>query len=153
MEEKPILIKGGLSCDDRGIVSFVNDFSLDNIKRKYTVRNHKKDYIRGFHAHKHEKKWVEVLVGSAYIICYKVENWKSGGADSQNIYKFTLSEYSPSILYIPEGYANGFKSLDDNTVLQFYSNLSIKESLGDDYRFHWAGQNDDFKLAWADNYR
>ena len=63
MEDNIILLNGGLAVDDRGQVSFVNDFHFENVKRFYMVSNHKQGFIRAWHGHKNESKYVSVVSG------------------------------------------------------------------------------------------
>ena len=49
--------------------------------------------------------------------------------------KFVLTAKNPSILYIPSGYANGFKTLSTDTKIIFFSTSTLKDSVDDDYRF------------------
>ena len=141
------LISGDIAIDDRGSVSFVNDFNFKGVKRSYTVENHKVGFIRAWHGHKKEAKYVHVISGSALIAAVKVDDWNSP-SKSLEVNKFTLSENKPSILFIPPGYANGFKSLTANTKIVFYSTASLDESAGDDYRFDY-----NFWNIWEDDYR
>jgi dTDP-4-dehydrorhamnose 3,5-epimerase-like enzyme len=130
----PQLIEGGLSVDDRGEVGFINDFDLSKIKRFYWVSNHKAGFVRAWHAHKHESKCVTVVKGAALIGAVKIEDWVSPSKDSK-IWRFTLSEHKPALVYIPEGYANGFMSLTAETKMIFFSSASLEESREDDVRF------------------
>lgn len=135
MEEKnPILTKGGLSVDDRGTVSFVNDFDFKNVKRFYVVENHKQGFIRAWHGHKNESKYVFVVKGSAVVAAVKIDNWENPSKNLQ-VNRFTLSDKTPSVLFIPAGYANGFMSLSEDAKLIFYSTSELKDSLNDDIRF------------------
>lgn len=133
-ENRATLMKGGLAVDDRGSVSFVNDFNFNNVKRFYIVENHKRDFTRAWHAHKKEAKYVMVIKGSAIIGAVKIDNWENPSKDAE-VNRFVLSEKNPSALYIPSGFANGFKSLTDDTKLIFFSTSSLEESLGDDFRY------------------
>ena len=63
--EEPKIISGGLAVDDRGVVSFINDFNFSNVKRFYQVENHRQGFIRAWHGHKKEGKYVYVCQGSA----------------------------------------------------------------------------------------
>lgn len=130
----PQLIKGGLAVDDRGTVSFVNDFNFDNVKRFYTVENHKQGFVRAWHAHKKEAKYVMVVKGSAVIGAVKIDNWNTPSKDLK-INRFVLSEKNPSVLFIPAGYANGFMSLSEDAKIIFYSTAELKDSLNDDIRY------------------
>lgn len=130
----PQLIEGNLSIDDRGEVGFINDFSFDKVKRFYSVSNHKSGFIRAWHAHKQEAKYVTVIKGAAVIAAVEIDSWDKPSKDNK-IWRYTLSEHKPSVLYIPAGYANGFMSLTTKTKLIFFSTSSVKESQGDDIRY------------------
>ncbi len=132
--EKPYLIEGGFTIDDRGQVSFVNDFDFKNVKRFYMVENFSTETIRAFHGHLKESKYVFVVSGSALVIAVKIDDVKNPNKN-QEIHRFVLSSRKPAILYIPAGYANGFKSLEENTKILFFSTSSLEESKVDDYRF------------------
>ena len=130
----PQLIEGGLGIDDRGEVGFVNGFSFENVKRFYSVRNHKSGFIRAWHGHKKEAKYVTVIEGSALIAAVEIDNWDKPSKDSK-VWRYTLSAHKPSILYIPAGYANGFMSLTEDTKLIFFSTASLEEAKDDDFRY------------------
>ena len=134
------LIQGGISVDDRGSVRFVNDFKFEGVKRFYQVENHSKGFIRAWHGHKKEGKYVYVPSGTALIGVVDME--------TEKIEKFILSSKSPRVLYVPPNHFNGFKSLEDNTVILFFSTSSLEESLGDDIREShdkWDIWNEDFR--------
>ena len=61
------LMLGGIAVDDRGSVRFVNDFNFENVKRFYQVENHRQGFIRAWHGHKKEGKYVYVATGTALI--------------------------------------------------------------------------------------
>jgi dTDP-4-dehydrorhamnose 3,5-epimerase len=128
------LIKGGVSIDDRGEVAFINEFKFENIKRFYSVENHNSGFIRAWHGHKMEAKYVSVISGAALVGAVKVDDWLNPSPHAQ-VSRYVLSSKQPSILYIPPGYANGFMSLTGDAKLIFYSTSTLEDSLGDDYRF------------------
>ena len=67
---------------------------------------------------------------------------------SDNAFSFVLSDKSPKILFIPAGYANGIKSLEENTNIIIFSTTTLDGSLNDDFRFpfdHWN--------LWQTNFR
>lgn len=132
--QEPMLFKGGLAVDDRGTVSFVNDFNFEGVKRFYVVENHKQGFVRAWHAHKKESKYVMVVKGSAVIGAVQIDDWDKPSKDLK-IHRYVLSEKNPSVLFIPAGYANGFMSLSEDAKIIFYSTSELKESLNDDYRF------------------
>ena len=130
----PRLIEGGLAVDDRGAVGFVNDFDFAGVKRFYTVANHKAGFVRAWHAHRHEAKYVTVLRGAAIVGAIKIDDWESPSRDGK-VYRYVLSCQKPSVVYIPAGYANGFMSLTEGTLVVFFSTATFEESRGDDVRY------------------
>ena len=134
------IVKGGLFADDRGFLRFVNDFDFSEVKRFYQVENHRKGFIRAWHGHKKEAKFVYVPKGSALVGIVNLE--------TEEVHKFTLTSQTPSILYIPAGYANGFKTLEEETIMLFYSTSTLEESHGDDYRYDYDRWD-----IWQENYR
>lgn len=136
------IINGGCAVDDRGVVTFVNDFNFDIVKRFYQVKNHRRGFIRAWHGHEKEGKYVYVVKGSALIGYVDFKN------ESAKPEKIVLSDKSPKILYIPPGYANGFKNLEEDTIIQFFSTSTLDESIGDDIRFDydkWDIWEEDFR--------
>lgn len=134
------LILGGISVDDRGSVRFVNDFNFNDVKRFYQVENHSRGFIRAWHGHKKEGKYVYVSSGSALIGVVNM--------DTEKVEKFVLSSKTPRVLYIPPNNFNGFKSLEENTIILFFSTSTLEESLGDDIREShdkWDIWNEDFR--------
>ena len=69
------------AVDDRGAVSFVNDFDFKDVKRFYIVENHKQGFVRGWHAHKKESKYVMVVKGSALIGAVQIDDWDNPSKD------------------------------------------------------------------------
>ena len=131
---KPFIINGDLSADDRGELMFVNQFNMELVKRFYVVSNHKQGFIRAWHAHKFESKYVFIVNGTALISTVQIDDWNNPSSDLA-IDKFVLTAKKPSILYIPNGYANGFKTLSTDTKIIFFSTSTLGDSIDDDYRF------------------
>ncbi|MGZ5434790.1 MAG: dTDP-4-dehydrorhamnose 3,5-epimerase family protein [Pyrinomonadaceae bacterium] len=135
----PRLLEGGLGVDDRGSVAFVNDFNFAGVKRFYLVTNHRAGFVRAWHAHRLEAKYVTVTRGAAVVAAVRIDNWESPSADGE-VHRYVLSAQKPSVLYIPAGYANGFMSLTEDATLMFFSTSTLEESRGDDVRYdarHW----------------
>ncbi len=133
-KEELLLIPGDLAVDDRGEVGFVNNFDMRQVKRFYTVVNHKTGFIRAWHAHKRERKYVTVVSGTAIIAVVKIDNWDKPSKDL-TVHRYILSSRKPSVLSIPNEYANGFMNLVKDTVLIFFSTATLQESLNDDIRY------------------
>ena len=130
------VIEGGSSFDDRGSVKFVNDFNFRDIKRFYQIENHKKGFIRAWHGHKNEAKYVYIPKGCALIGAVPMPDSRQDNESGNELpRRFVLSSEKPQVLYIPTNYANGFMTLEDDTIVQFFSTATLQESLGDDLRF------------------
>ena len=134
------ILNGGISVDDRGSVRFVNDFDFEGVKRFYHVENHRSGFIRAWHGHVKEGKYVYVAKGSALIGVVNIK--------TEEIQKFILSDKTPKVLWIPPGNYNGFKSLEEETKILFFSTSSLEDSLGDDIREEHNKWN-----IWEENYR
>ena len=98
----PTLICGDIGIDDRGAVSFINEFDFQGVKRFYVVENHRANFIRAWHAHKNEGKYVFVAKGSAIVAATRIDNWEKPSKDTE-IFRYVLSETKPSVLFIPPG--------------------------------------------------
>ena len=101
--DEPRVIKGGLGVDDRGEVGFVNDFSFDGVKRFYTLKNFQAGFVRAWHGHKKESKYLYVSKGTAIIAAVKIDNWENPSKDLP-IARYVLSDKQPSVLFIPAAY-------------------------------------------------
>jgi dTDP-4-dehydrorhamnose 3,5-epimerase len=134
MDKEPRLFQGRCAIDDRGAVSFVNDFNFAEVKRFYTVTNHRAGFVRAWHGHKHETKYCTAIGGALLVCCIRIDNWENPSAELP-IQRFVLSEENPGVLYIPPGYVNGFMSLTDKAKIQFFSSSTLEESMKDDIRF------------------
>jgi dTDP-4-dehydrorhamnose 3,5-epimerase len=147
MEKSPKLIHGDISIDDRGELTYCNEFKFDTIKRFYTVKNHKQNFIRAWHGHKNEGKYCMPIEGIWLIGAVQIDNWDNPSKDL-NVTKYILSASRPEILYIPPGYANGLMNLTSNAKIIFYSTSTIEEAKNDDFRFSYNQWN-----IWQENYR
>lgn len=128
------MLAGGLAVDDRGEVGFVNGFDFAGVKRFYTVRNHRAGFVRAWHGHRREAKYVTVVSGAALVGVVRIDDWDRP-APSQPVSRHVLSAAQPKVLYIPPGCANGFMSLTDETRLMFFSTSTLDESREDDIRY------------------
>jgi dTDP-4-dehydrorhamnose 3,5-epimerase len=136
----PTIIKGGLATDDRGTLRFINDFNFAGVKRFYQIENHEQGFIRAWHGHKKEAKYFYVAEGTILMGAVNLE--------TNEVHRFVLSAESPAVLFIPAGYANGFKNLKAKTILHVFSTTTLQESLDDDYRFEYDKWN-----IWNIEYR
>jgi dTDP-4-dehydrorhamnose 3,5-epimerase len=118
--------------DDRGIfVPFVQNNHLENrqlIKRVYYVSNYGKGIVRGFHFHNKEWKYFTIVQGAAKFVAVNPEI-------PQKQFSFVSSSRKQNIITIPPGFANGWVSLEDTTILLCASTATLEESVQDDMRY------------------
>ena len=131
---EPKVIAGGIAVDDRGKLLFHNEFSFADVKRFYVVANHRAGFVRAWHAHRREAKFVTVVRGAAVVGTVPITNWENPDRATQP-FRCVISADRPSTLSIPVGYANGFMNLTEDTTLIFFSTSTLTESQGDDYRY------------------
>lgn len=136
------IIHGNSIIDRRGKLSFVNNFSFKEVKRFYQVENSSLRIPRAFHGHMKEAKYVYVSSGSIILAAVSLDNPASPSKNSP-MHRMILSGKQPTVVYIPPGYANGFRALEKRTAVLFFSTASLEESLADDYRypFDYWGQD------------
>ncbi len=127
-------IPGDTVIDDRGRVRFCNDFDFAGVSRFYVVSNHQPRFVRAWHGHKEEDKYVFVASGAALIAAVKVDDWDAPDR-SAAIERLVLSEDKPGILKIPGGHAHGSMTLAPHTRLFFFATSTLEESSRDDYRY------------------
>ena len=154
---QPETINGGIAVDDRGSVRFVNDFDFTDVKRFYQVENHRVGFIRAWHGHYKEAKYVYIprgaaLIGAVSLEYYQQLDMPGIGTVPGDLYnkpfKVVLSDKKPQVLYIPAGYANGFKTLEPNTIIQFFSTSTLEDTLNDDIRYDYNNPN-----IWDEEFR
>ena len=74
---EPKLISGKRLFDDRGSVRFNNNLNFKRIKRFYTVHNYSKNFIRAWHGHMYEEKFIGCIKGTFQISAVKIDNLKN----------------------------------------------------------------------------
>ena len=134
MKDSPCLIHGGSFNDERGRLDFVNDFDLTPIKRIYFTTNSDINIFRGWQGHKFEKRWFFCVKGSFRIDIIKVDNWENPSEDL-DIISYSLSDENPEVLYVPNGYVNGFVSLQEGSKLMLMSDYKLGSLANDEFRF------------------
>lgn len=127
------LIVGGSATDDRGTLMFINAFDTMKARRFYVVSNHAQGFVRAWHGHRKEGKYVTVLRGAALVAAVRVEDMANPDPAAL-VERYVLSERSPSMLYIPPGFANGAMTLTADAIIQYFSTATLDESKGDDFR-------------------
>lgn len=148
MSNEQSIVEGGSAIDDRGKVAFINSLDFSGIKRFYMVSNHRVGFIRAFHYHKYEAKYVFVVSGAIKLVVAKIEGAAiPETATIKDVSEYILSEDKPKLLYIPPDRANGFKTLTPGARAIFYSTSTLEESLSDDIRYPYD------LYSWEERYR
>lgn len=140
--EEVKMFEGKVAVDDRGSVKFVNDFNFTGVKRFYMVENHRRGFIRAWHGHKKEGKYVFVPSGAALVGVVAMD------VDVTTPNKFVLCEETPKVLWIPPGYFNGAMTLREDTRIIYFSTATLAETKGDDIRLPYDNWN-----IWQEDYR
>ena len=131
---KPKVFQGSKVFDDRGSLGFINGFNVSEFKRFYLIENHSVNFIRAWHGHLKETKAIIMVKGEALVCAVELDNTTNPNKNNE-VTRIVLSATSPSALYIPAGYANGFMTLSTDAKLLVFSSTTVEESQGDDYRF------------------
>ena len=128
------LIKGDLFSDDRGSLLCVNEFSLKSIVRFYEITPKDTSSIRAWQAHKDECKWFYCTKGAFKINLVKLDSFENPSEDLM-VHTYELNSELPQVLFIPGGYANGFKASSEGSRLMVFSDFDLEASKQDDFRF------------------
>ncbi len=128
------LIPGGLHVDERGVVSFVNDFDFKGVDRFYTIQSHKINEPRGWIGHQKEHKWFMAMTGNMIVSVVAPDNWENPSRDLP-VQPYTLSAYKPAVLHVPPGYATTSIMLSSEALLGVFSSGKIENATKDDWRF------------------
>ena len=140
--QKPHVLHGDVFPDTRGKVRFINSFTFSNVKRFYQIDNRSTKTIRAFHGHEFEEKYVYVANGSILLCAVYLDSLKNP-SKKQHVYRFKLSAATPTIVHIPNSFANGFKTLEPKTTVIFFSTSSLAQSKKDSrtYPFDYWGES------------
>lgn len=134
IEQDPHLIFGGTHSDERGTVSFCNEFDMCEIRRVYQIKNSIEYPMRGWQAHKVETKWFSCLHGAFKVALVRLKDWTKPEAN-QEVKTYLLKADDPAVLFVPANYANAIISMEQDSVLTVYSNKTLEEAQEDQYRF------------------
>lgn len=127
-------IQGGISIDNRGQISHANDLNMGEIERFYIIHQKDTSIIRAWHAHQHEKKWFYAVKGSFTGAFVKIDDWNNPSPDLKaEVFQLTVAD--SRVLYVPEGYANGFRANEPDSVLLVFSNKVLTEAVKDSWRY------------------
>ena len=145
-EPKKILVQS--ISDDRGYLVPFTDYVNDELfKRAYIVGDYGKGVVRGLHYHMEEIKVFIIANGAAKFITMKLpEDVAKRNDDSEikeyldenpeSVKSFVMSSRHHAVLIVPALYANGWVSLEDNTVLFSLGSIRWEQAMHDDIRIN-----------------
>ena len=133
------VIKGEMFEDRRGQIASINNFSFDEIKRTYILHHPDTSIVRGWHGHKHEKKWFYCHQGAFTLKLVAIDNWDKPSKELK-IETFHLTGNESQLICVPAGYASYIKAEISDSILQVFSNKTYAEAMAekDSYRFDSA---------------
>ncbi|WP_294324237.1 WxcM-like domain-containing protein [uncultured Chryseobacterium sp.] len=128
-----MLLKGKKLRDERGIITFNNDFDASAIKRIYTIENHSTEFIRGWQGHKIEQRWFACMKGDFEISVIEVDDFTKPSKDL-TIQKYLLTDEVLTYLHIPAGCITAIQSKKKSSKLLVLADYGLEE-ISDEYRF------------------
>ena len=97
-----MILQGKKHTDERGIITYNNDFDASLIQRIYTIENHSTAFIRGWQGHKIEQRWFACMNGSFEISVIQVDDFEQPSKDLKKE-KFLLTADVLTYLHVPAG--------------------------------------------------
>ena len=128
------VIDGEIFNDHRGRISSLNAFRFPGVERVYFIHHPDISVIRGWHAHKLEKKWFYCVKGAFTVALVEIDNWENPSPDLVPQI-FHLNENESKIVCVPEGYANCIKAAEKDSTLMVFSGRTLPEAYSDSYRY------------------
>lgn len=132
--EQPKITKGGTHTDERGTVSFNNDFDMSQIKRFYTIQHPDVNVVRAWRAHKIEQRWFSVCRGEFVIKLVEIDNWEKPNRKLPQLV-FVLNAGENDVLHVPKGYASSLQATVADSKLMVFADTNIGDVNTDDYLF------------------
>lgn len=133
MNNVPSIIKGNTFSDERGKISFNNDFNAIDVKRVYFIENRSVDFIRGWQGHQVEQRWFMCVKGAFEIKVIKIDNWGNPSKDLK-VLVYQINSDNSDVLHVPEGHITSIQALQEDSKLMAMSDY-VLGSIKDEYRF------------------
>lgn len=132
MEKLPHIIKGGNHSDHRGVIDFMNDFDMSEVKRFYIIKHSNTITKRGWRGHKIEQRWFNVTQGEFLISIAKIDDFLEPPF-TLNVEEVLLSVTVTEVLYIPPGYATLIQATQENANLLVFADYEIEHAVHDNH--------------------
>ena len=127
------ILEGNKHEDDRGIITYNNEFDISKIKRIYTIENHSTDFVRGWQGHKIEQRWFASMKGKFEISVIEIDNFENP-SKNLTIHKYELNDQALTYLHIPSGCITAIRAMEENNKLLVLADYNLGE-VKDEYRF------------------
>lgn len=134
MALNPGLIQGGQHVDHRGILTFLNDFDMSEIKRFYIIQNKDIEVVRAWRAHKIEQRWFYSVAGGFLIRVVKIDSFESPAKDLP-VEEYLISADGNQVLHVPVGYATSVQAITNESKLLVFADYAIENAKFDDYLY------------------
>ena len=142
---KPIILTVPVFEDFRGYLAVPYDKSINFIIRQVNQGYSKKAFtLRGLHFQEGEHaqaKMVSCLHGSIFNVAVDLHPGKTFG----HAYSAVLSFENRKQMYIPRGFAHGYLTLEDDTLMQWYVDNDFcseaAKAVRYDSNFVWEGES------------
>lgn len=133
MKNEPNFIKGNNFSDERGKITFNNEFNAAAVKRIYFIENKRLDFLRGWQGHQIEHRWFTCAKGAFEIKVIKIDNWENPSTDLKGlVYKINAANLD--VLNVPKGHITCIQALEEESKLIAMSDYLLGE-IQDEYRF------------------
>ena len=143
MYDEPKLIHAGRAIDDRGVLTFCNEFNLQGVVRFYSIRNHRRGLVRAWHGHEHSDTFLWPISGMWTVAAVRSRNMKAMVA-MENVVTEPVGPQPQKhaidgshIYHVPAGWYHGHQSLTDGAILGVFSTATIGQVRTDDLRLPW----------------
>lgn len=133
--KNPELLHSESFSDERGRITFNNNFAMDHVKRCFSIVPTNEYVRRPWHGHKIEENWFQATKGSFLILIVAPDNWDNPSFDLKP-QEYVLTDKNREVLHIPGGHVTQIKALQADSELLVFSDFSLEQSLKDDYRFN-----------------
>lgn len=120
------MIKGNKHTDERGTITYNNDFDASKIKRIYTIENHSTDFIRGWQGHQIESRWFAVMKGKFRIGMILFDDVNDLSPET-GMKWFEIEEGNLDYLYLPPKHLSCIQALEIGSKLLVLSDYGLGE--------------------------
>ena len=118
--------------DERGDSVF-DIFEASPMVGQVNIATMSKGVVKAFHRHHNQDDYFTCIEGRVLIIMFV-----PGELGSDRIFeRVVIGGKKPQVVKIPAGVFHGFKALDDNTKVLYYTTNKYDPKRPDEYRLEW----------------